>query len=160
MKKNLLFLMLLASLISYQTMGQSCGRVSLIGEFNGWSGDHFMTRNPENPDLFTTIISLNAGSNQYDPPNIIEMKFRENAAWTLSWGNTDFPSGIGLTTTGSPNIPVPLDTVGITTDYLVEFNCATGAYNFTAVCGSISLIGEFNGWNGDHFDHDPGDPAM
>ena len=127
------------------------GTISLIGEFNGWAGDHPMTRDIVNPDLWTTILTLDTNSNSYDPPNIIHMKFRENADWTLSWGNTDFPSGIGLTAPGSPDIPVPLEatTVGLTTDYLVTFNSVTGAYNFQATSGKMNMIGEFNGWGYD-----------
>jgi hypothetical protein len=128
---------------------ETCGAISLIGEFNNWAGDIFMIRNPLNPDLWTTNICLNEGSNVYDPPDIIEMKFRENADWAVNWGAPDFPSGIGIQ--GGSNIPVPLTSTGITTDYLVTFNCVTGEYNFTETSGPVSLIGEFNDWAGDLF---------
>jgi hypothetical protein len=151
MKKNLLFLMLFASVISYQSMGQSCGRVSLIGEFNKWAGDLYMDRNPENPALFTAIITLDTSSNVPGPGATKDtsfMKFRENGAWDVNWGSNTFPNGIG--TPSGPNIPVPIDTNGTTTtSYYVTFNCSTGAYTFTSVCGTISLIGEFNNWAGD-----------
>lgn len=142
MKKTLLFLMLFASVISYEAIGQPCGRVSLIGEFNGWVADYFMTRNPETPDLFSVILTVNA-SDDIDLNGTVEMKFRENADWTTNWGAVDFPSGIG--TVGGPNIPVPPGS------YLVTFNCSTGAYNFLATCGNIGLIGEFTLWSGDLF---------
>lgn len=143
MKKSLLFIVLFASFISIEAMGQ-CGRVSLIGEFNGWAGDHFMTRNPEAPELFTTIITLTAAS---DPngDGIVEMKFRANADWTLNWGAAEFPTGTA--TENGPNIPVPIGS------YKVDFNCSTGAYTFTATCGEIGLIGEFNGWAADEWMH-------
>ncbi len=127
----------------------TCGLISLMGEFNGWTGDIFMTRYPSDPDLWTADISLDEGSNQYDPPDIIEMKFRENSDWMVNWGDDDFPSGVGVL--NGPNIPVPLSYSGLTTDYFVSFNCATGAYNFTETSGPISLSGEFNYFSGDHF---------
>lgn len=126
-----------------------CGAISLIGEFNNWSDDIFMIRDSLNPDLWSTNISLNEGSNVYDPPDIIDMKFRQNSDWAVNWGSPDFPSGIGLQ--DGSNIPVPLTYSGISTDYLVTFNCVTGEYNFTETSGSISLIGEFNFWAGDLF---------
>jgi len=126
-----------------------CGIISLIGEFNGWAGDVNLERDPGNNDQWSGYISLDAGSNQYDPPNIIEMKFRENADWTNNWGNTNFPSGIGVL--NGPNIPVPLTSSGNTTDYKVSFNYASGAYNFTETCGPISIIGEFGEWTEDLF---------
>lgn len=148
MKKTLLFLMIFASLISYEAIGQ-CGRVSLIGEFNGWAGDHWMDRNPENPALFSTILSLDTSDNDYGLKNIVEMKFRQNADWTVNWGAETFPSGTG--TQGGPNIPVILDDTLTTktTDYYVTFNCETGEYNFTSVCGNISIIGELTDWASD-----------
>jgi hypothetical protein len=141
MKKTLLFLMLFASIATYEAMGQ-CGRIGLIGEFNGWAADYWMARNPEDPALFTVILTVGLADDG-DANGIVEMKFRENADWTNNWGAVDFPSGTG--TIGGPNIPV---TYG---SYLVSFNCLTGAYNFQATCGEIGIIGEFNGWAGDEW---------
>jgi hypothetical protein len=148
MKKTLLFLMIFASFLSIEVMGQ-CGRVSLIGEFNGWNGDHWMDRNPENPALFTTVISLDTNSNQNGPDEFIAMKFREDGAWTVNWGSDTFPTGTG--TQNGPDIPVPLTdtTTAAFTDYFVTFNCETGEYSFTLTCGKVALIGEFNGWSAD-----------
>ncbi|MBW6460693.1 MAG: T9SS type A sorting domain-containing protein [Bacteroidales bacterium] len=123
---------------------ETCGMVSLIGEFNNWSDDHYLTRDAANPDLWTTILTLTPGSNSYDPPDIIHMKFRENADWTVNWGSDDFPSGIA--TQGGPDIPVPLDVDQLTTDYKVTFNCATGEFSFTPASGAIGMIGAFIGW--------------
>ncbi|MBP6978390.1 MAG: hypothetical protein KBB71_08765, partial [Lentimicrobiaceae bacterium] len=142
MKKALLFTILFASFISFEAMSQ-CGRVSLIGEFNDWAGDHFMTRNPENPALFSTFLTVTAEDDITDPPDgIITMKFRANADWGVNWGATDFPSGTG--TQGGPDIPVPPG------NYYVTFDCSTGVYNFTTTCGTIGMIGEFNGWAADY----------
>jgi hypothetical protein len=143
MKKSLLFMLFFALFISFEAMSQPCGRVSLIGEFNGWAGDQFMTRNPESPELFTTIINLNAASDP-DGNGIVELKFRANADWGTNWGSTEFPTGTA--TLNGPNIPVtPIGS------YKVTFNCSTGAYTFTTTCGEVGMIGEFNGWAGDQW---------
>ncbi len=141
MKKTLLFLVLFASVVSYEAMGSTCGRISLIGEFNGWSSDYWMIRNPESPDLFTVFLTVKAGDDT-DTSGFIDMKFRMNGDWGTNWGGLDFPTGIGVPNS-SNNIPVPPGT------YLVTFNCSTAAYNFQATCGNIGMIGEFNNWNAD-----------
>jgi hypothetical protein len=148
MRKIVLLALMLVSMFSFSaTAGTNAsGRVSLIGEFNGWSGDHFMTRDLDNPDLFTTFITLTPAM-ESDPANdTIELKFRENADWAVNWGGDGFPTGTG--TNGGPNIKVPLDSMSSVTFY-VTFNSATGDYNFEKTCGQISLIGEFNGWSDD-----------
>jgi hypothetical protein len=127
---------------------ETCGLIGLVGEFNSWTDDLWMTRNTENPDIWTTIIALTE-EDDTNNDGIVEMKFRENADWEVNWGSPDFPSGIGVQ--DGPNIPVPLDDFGVTTDYLVTFNCATGEYNFQLTCGEVSLIGEFTGWADDLF---------
>jgi hypothetical protein len=150
MKKTLLFLIVFASVISYEAIGQTCGRIGLIGEFNDWNGDLFLDRNPENPALFSTIITLDTSSNAAGPgtKDTVFMKFRENAGWDVNWGAYSFPTGIG--TQNGSNIPVLIDTVNAaTTSYYVTFNCETGAYSFTSVCGKISMIGEMTDWGSD-----------
>lgn len=142
MKKTLLFLIVFASVISYEAIGQTCGRISLIGEFNGWAADYFMTRNPESPELFTAILTVKA-SDDTDTSGFVDLKFRENAAWTNNWGGVDFPSGTAIFNGG--NIPVPFGS------YLVTFNCTTLAYSFQSTCGNIGLVGEFTNWSGDLF---------
>jgi len=119
--------MLLAFVFSFEAKSQ-CGQISLIGEFNGWAGDHNMTQDTANQDLWYTMISLNNASNTENEPDIVSMKFREDAAWTVNWGAADFPTGIG--TQDGANIPVPIDTAANTTDYYVTFNCSTGEYSF------------------------------
>lgn len=126
----------------------TCGPISIIGEFSGWDEDYWMTRNATNPDEWSVILALNAGSDG-NGDGIVEMKFRANSDWGNNWGSPDFPSGIGEQ--NGANIPALLTNSGITTDYLVTFNCATGAYNFTETCGAISLSGEFNDFTGDLF---------
>jgi hypothetical protein len=125
---------------------ETCGQVSLIGEFSYWADDFLLQRDPDFPNLFSGIITLDANDDN-DANGLIEMKFRENADWTINWGDSQFPSGTAFQ--NGANIPVPLDETGITTDYLVTFNCSTGNYNFVATSGPISIIGAFNGFSGD-----------
>ncbi|HEY9115291.1 MAG TPA: sugar-binding protein, partial [Bacteroidales bacterium] len=50
---------------------------------------------------------------------------------------------------------------GLTTDYKVTFNCATGEYDFYLTSGPISMIGAFNNWNGDlPMNRDQANPDM
>jgi uncharacterized protein (TIGR02145 family) len=114
---------------------EACGTISIIGEFNEWQGDHVMTRNVNNMDLWATTIVFTGEDDGFpnDPDGIIEVKFRENFSWQVNWGATDFPSGTG--TIGGPNIPVPLDDVFDTTIYYVTFNCSTGEYTFDNLSG-------------------------
>ncbi len=140
MRKKLLLVAVLGLIFSFQGIAQ-CGQVSLIGEFNAWAGDHNMTRNMENPDQWWTYLTVTEADDA-DSSGFVDLKFRENADWAVNWGDTTFPSGIAVD--GGSNIPVPAGT------YRITFNCATGEYNFDATCGQISMIGEFNGWAGDH----------
>ena len=50
------------------------------------------------------------------------LKFRQNASWTVNWGNSSFPSGTGIQ--DGPDIQVPAG------EYNITFNSSTGAYNF------------------------------
>ncbi|NOZ45743.1 MAG: T9SS type A sorting domain-containing protein [Chlorobi bacterium] len=137
----------------------TCGEIGLIGEFNGWSEDYWMTRDADDPDLWTVILTLNADMDASDPADgFIELKFRQNSDWSTNWGGDVFPADTGYQ--DGPNIMVPLDASGITTDYVVTFNCATGMYNFVSTTGQISMIGAFNGWNGDvNMTRDANDPS-
>jgi hypothetical protein len=142
------------------TFTSTCGMVGLIGEFNGWAADYWMMRDPMNPDLWTVVLSLNDEMDTSDPPDgVVELKFRANSDWGTNWGSADFPTGTGVL--DGDNIPVPLDETGISTDYYVTFNCATGEYSFETTSGPISMIGAFNDWNGDvMMTRDPMNPNM
>ena len=122
----------------------TCGEIGIIGEFTDWAGDQFMTRDPNNPDMWSTILTL-TDENDTDGSGFVDLKFRQDADWAVNWGNDngDFPSGVGAG--GAGNIPVPAGT------YMVTFNCSTLEYSFTATCGQIGLIGEFTDWAGDLF---------
>jgi hypothetical protein len=85
--------------------------IGILGDaFGGWNDDQdLITIDGEN---YAGIFTAVAG----------EGKFRQDNAWDINWGATDFPSGLG--TQGGPNIPVPAGT------YLVIFNRTTGFYSF------------------------------
>jgi len=109
--------------------------ISLIGEFTNWSGDHFLSQDSENPNIWRTILKLTPAMNSYDPADIVEMKFRKGADWTVNWGATEFPGGIGMPF--GPNIPVPVMMDAPFTVYEVTFNSQTGAYNFVQVSAKM-----------------------
>lgn len=124
----------------------TCGEIGLIGEFTGWASDVFMERDMMNPDMWHLVLTLTDDMDG-DANGIIEMKFRAESDWGMNWGSDQFPSGTAVA--DGPNIPVPLDDMGLTTDYYVTFNCSTGEYNFHHTSGDISMIGAFVNWNGD-----------
>jgi hypothetical protein len=74
------------------------------------------------------------------------VKFRQDNNWTINWGSTSFPSGVG--TQGGTNINVT-----IPGNYSVSLNIQTGAYTFTLLtpAPSISIVGANIGtaWNTD-----------
>jgi len=77
-----------------------------------WDVDFFLTQDPNDENIwYLPSIDLNG-----------DVKFRADSNWTVNWGATDFPIGLG--TQDGPNIPATAGTYGIT------FNSATGAYEF------------------------------
>lgn len=151
MKKTIILCAFILVAVAQQAFSQ-CGVISLIGEFNYWNEDYYLTRDTVNPDQFSTFIYLPATADP-NQDGIIEVKFREDASWETNWGNVDFPEGTGVL--NGPNIPV---TYG---SYFITFNCSSGYYYFDDVTGIISLIGEFNDYNGDLFmEKDTSDPNL
>ncbi|MEY4288362.1 MAG: hypothetical protein RLZZ30_450 [Bacteroidota bacterium] len=63
-------------------------------------------------NMYAQIVTCVAG----------DVKFRQDAGWTINWGSNTFPAGVGVQ--DGPNITVPAGT------YLVVFDRTTGAYNF------------------------------
>lgn len=89
--------------------------VGLIGPAtpNGWSGpDVDLINNPANPYKFSRVITLTDG----------DMKFRADDSWSVNWGASTFPGGIGVQ--DGANIPGQAGT------YFVTFNSLTGQYYF------------------------------
>ncbi|MDD5507687.1 MAG: hypothetical protein PHD25_05070 [Bacteroidales bacterium] len=122
-----------------------CGIITMVGEFNGWGGDtatmpdHMMTRDPNDPNFWTTIFELTVEDDHSDPPdNIVESKFRENWNWERNWGSTEFPAGTGYPGYGN-NIPVLLNPAYDTTIYYVTFTCSTGYYTFEDISGDAPV---------------------
>lgn len=124
----------------------TCADIGLIGEFNGWAEDYWMNRTMGSPDEWSVVLTLTADMDT-DANDTIEMKFRAGSDWGTNWGGDGWPTGTGVQ--DGPNIKVPLTDEGMTTDYFVTFNCSTGEYSFTVTSGPVSMIGAFNGWNGD-----------
>ncbi len=123
--------------------------IGIIGSSTpgGWDNDTDLTKDASNPNLWTANVTLVDG----------EAKFRADDAWTLSWGDTLFPSGIGIL--NGPNIPV---TAG---DYQVSFNTETYEYNFLPVViyPTIGIIGDATpgGWDNDtDLTVDPNNPFI
>ncbi len=95
--------------------GTPYAQIGIIGDGTpgGWNTDTFLIQDPANPYKWSGKVTLTAAS----------AKFRADAAWTVNWGNTTFPNGIG--TVNGANIPVTAGNPQIT------FNSATGEYTFT-----------------------------
>jgi hypothetical protein len=78
----------------------------------GWDNDINMIRHPQNPYLWSTVITL------FDGPG----KFRADNGWTVNWGASTVPAGVGIQ--DGPDIPITEGT------YHVTFNSGTGEYYF------------------------------
>ncbi len=125
--------------------------IGIIGNATpgGWDNDTNMFQDPTDTNKYFITLPLVMG----------EAKFRANDAWTLSWGSTDFPTGVGSTMNG-PNIPIPA-----TGKYLINFDKSTGAYSFEEVVefSTISIIGSgtAGGWTTDtYLTKDSNDPNL
>lgn len=91
--------------------------VSIIGSGtpNGWNDpDTDMIKNPANPFKWSKKLTLTAA----------EAKFRADNAWSVNWGNSTFPAGVGVD--GGANIPI-----GSAGTYQITFHSGTGEYTFT-----------------------------
>jgi hypothetical protein len=87
-----------------------------------------------------------------------DAKFRANNSWDLSWGNSDFPTGIGSSDNG-PNIPIPAG------EFIVTFNTETFEYNFIQIIeyDKMQLMGSATpgGWdNGVFMERDGEDKSV
>lgn len=114
--------------------------VGVVGpaQAGGWDADTNLTKDPNDPHLWTGVLTLSDG----------EAKFRADDAWTNNWGGSTAPSGNA--TKDGPNIPV----TGAT--YFIRFNDATGEYSLMAQNRStpyvkMGLVGpaQAGGWDAD-----------
>ncbi len=100
-------------------------RIGLVGSgtpLMSWDVDFFLTQDPNDENLwYYSSIDLNG-----------DVKFRADSNWTVNWGSTDFPVGLG--TQDGPNIPAAPGTYGIT------FNSATGEYIFGDPLGTKDVL--------------------
>jgi hypothetical protein len=98
--------------------------VGIIGTaVNGWNVD---------VDMVTTDGITYTLTNY--PLSLGAMKFRQNNTWSINWGSTDFPTGIGYA--DGPNIPVIS-----ASNYDITFNRITGDYSFVCVNNCHTAIG-------------------
>ena len=125
--------------IVLQDLGVYIPPVGIIGtSVNGWADDVDM--NSTDGIVYTlTDYPLTAGM----------MKFRQDNAWDINWGNSDFPAGIGYI--NGPDIPVP-----DFCNYDITFNRITGEYAFVNkgnCAAKIGIIGSavppYNNWETD-----------
>lgn len=151
MKKTLLFLVaFFALLVSNSTA--TAQTISIVGQsVGGWPDNDPLT--PDTHILSTTdnitytitgLVVLDAAQNAEGGA-----KFRQDGAWTINWGNANFPSGVA--TQNGSNILTVAGT------YDVTFNRITGAYSFTNVVSfpSIGILGDAvsaNGFDGPDVD--------
>jgi hypothetical protein len=142
MKFRLLFSMLFCSfLLSGVSQAQSVG---LIGSATpgGWDADTNMVQSLDSAHLWSMVIDLNVGA----------VKFRQDDAWDINWGDKAFPTGVG--TQGGPDIAIPA-----AGQWTISFNSITGAYQF-AYTSDIGIIGDATpgGWDNDtKMYYDPAD---
>ncbi len=127
----------------------SYGSIGLIGDATpgGWDVDTNLTKDPTDPAKWFMFIELTDGN----------VKFRADDAWTVSWGSTDFPTGVGVL--GGADIPV------VAGFYKVDFNSETGEYSFSEIGSytTIGIIGDATpgGWDTDtDLDQDSEDPSV
>ena len=109
--KKITFLLVLLTVSTVTLSAQSIG---MIGSFpaSGWASDIVMN----------TTDNQNYTLSSYTFLDACEVKFRQGGAWTINWGDPNFPSGIG--TQDGVNIPVP---AGV---FKINFNKTSGEYNF------------------------------
>ncbi len=142
MFKKLFFLILtIPVLYSTQAQAQTCEQIGVVGEHTKWAGDVNLDRNPENPDMWSGIVTLvDLVTDDMDSADSVAWKFRENGTWDRNWGTDSTGNAVFNSST---NFNVPAGT------YLITFNCSTLEVTVTPTCGSIGVIGEFTKWAGD-----------
>jgi starch-binding outer membrane protein SusE/F len=127
-----LFFSILLSIFAFSSNAQSIG---LIGDFNSFSADVVMATTDSQTYTLTAFALPAAGT----------VKFRQDGAWSINWGNptptntSGTISGIG--TQGGNNIPLPAATYNIT------FNRLTGAFTFTPLVLGFDDFGFNGGFN-------------
>lgn len=119
MKK--IFTLCAALIFGATAFSQSVGLIGPSVPGNTWAAD--TTMNTTDNENFSLTLDLLAD----------QIKFRQDDAWTIAWGDGGFPSGTGDVAGGSPNINVP-----VAGNYTVTFVLSTAEYNFQLNTASIS----------------------
>lgn len=112
--------------------------ISIVGSgVGGWPGQ-IGNPGPEDVHQLTTEDGINYSISEL-AVTAGEVKFRQGNDWSVNWGDTAFPTGIG--TQGGSNIIIPDSGI-----YNVSFNRITGAYNFIQP-DTIAIVGTgVGGW--------------
>lgn len=105
----------------YYLFQETCGEISMIGEFTDWMDDLQMNRDLANIDLFKQSVTFTSADDD-NLDGYVDIKFRENGDWAYNWGGVDFPQGYGIM--NGPVLPVPYGS------YDVSFNCGSLEYKF------------------------------
>ncbi len=122
-----------SGLYYFEFLGSNIG---LIGEGTPFTWDRDINMLPDTSDTnkFNLTIDLGMGA----------VKFRQDDDWTVNWGASDFPMGIGVQE--GPNVPI--DQAG---KYEISFDTSTGEYNFVEIIAfeNVGIIGDAtaNGWD-------------
>ena len=116
MKKQLLFLIAL-TFFAFNTNAQTISLIGSTSPSGSWSVDTDMTTT----DNITYTLN-NATITTATDAATTGLKFRQDHAWTINWGNSNFPSGTA--TQGGANIMTVAGTYDIT------FNKSNGTYTF------------------------------
>ena len=132
--KTKLLLLFVIILSAFSVNAQNPTVVSITGEaVGGWGDGHdFDMVSTDGVNWTSTITVASANS---PTPNAGGIKFRADHAWTISWGDVAFPSGVA--TLSGPNVQC------ISGTYDVTFNSTTGQYNFVggAPIPVVKLVG-------------------
>jgi hypothetical protein len=88
--------------------------VGIVGSFNNWGGS--------SSDIFMNSLDGINWTVTYTFFSDTEVKFRLDQDWAVNWGDSTFPSGIGIPS--GANIPVLAGT------YNIFFNSGSGSYSF------------------------------
>jgi hypothetical protein len=139
MKRKLLLTIFLGFSLSF-----SAQTISIIGTTSptgNWVSDTDMITTDNINYTLSNVVLTSAGD-----PTTTGLKFRQDHDWTINWGSSSFPTGIGFQ--NGANILTQSGT------YNISFNRNTGAYSFVNTnYPTISLVGNaLLGWTGTSID--------
>lgn len=109
--------------IMLEDLGYSPPQIGIVGTaVSDWNTDVFMTTTD---DITYTLTNY--------PLKGGELKFRQDADWSINWGSDTFPVGTGVQ--DGPNIPIYAPG-----NYDITFNRFTGEYSFECVSDCAAAV--------------------